>query len=194
MKLSQVKLKLAKMLVNFEEVIVDGITYTYEGALDYGTEVFIEKEGELVPANEGEFTVEDKIYTIQAGKITKINGEEEGTVEETIEMEEVIEETIEQEIAEEIVEIQEEKEEQEAIEEVKEEMFDMEIIKTLMTELQTLKEEIELLKGSMEKGTEELQQFKSQVAGIELAQPVWNEVKEVAKKDIKGAGKYFAAL
>lgn len=66
------RLKLAKMLMQFAEIETDKGKLTYEGELVEGTEVFMEVDGELVPAEDGEYQVEDKIYVVEGGKIAQI--------------------------------------------------------------------------------------------------------------------------
>lgn len=75
-------LKLARMLMQFGEVETDKGMLTYEGDLAVGTEVFIEVDGELVPAENGEYKAEDKIYVIEEGKVAEIK---EVEVEEPVE-------------------------------------------------------------------------------------------------------------
>ena len=76
------RLKLAKMIMKFGEVETDKGMLTYEGDLAVGTEVFIEVDGELVPAENGEYKAEDKIYVIEEGKVAEIK---EVEVEEPVE-------------------------------------------------------------------------------------------------------------
>ena len=45
---------------------------TYEGELVVGNEVFIEKDGELIPAEDGEYVAEDKTIVVKDGKIAEI--------------------------------------------------------------------------------------------------------------------------
>ena len=75
-------LKLARMIMKFGEVETDKGMLTYEGDLAVGTEVFIEVDGELVPAENGEYKAEDKIYVIEEGKVAEIK---EVEVEEPVE-------------------------------------------------------------------------------------------------------------
>ena len=82
------RLKLAKMIMKFGEVETDKGTLIYEGDLAVDTEVFVEKEGEMVPAEDGEYTVEDKIYVIENGKVIEVKEVEvEEPAEEPTEME-----------------------------------------------------------------------------------------------------------
>ena len=65
-------LKLARMLMKFAEVETDKGLLTYEGELVVGNEVFIEKDGELIPAEDGEYVAEDKTIVVKDGKIAEI--------------------------------------------------------------------------------------------------------------------------
>ena len=70
-------LKLAQMLMQFGEIETNKGKLTYEGDLQEGTEVFIEREGELVPAEDGDYEVlnemgEGKIYQVRDGKVESI--------------------------------------------------------------------------------------------------------------------------
>ena len=66
------RLKLAKLLLKFAEVETDKGLLTYEGELEVGNEVFIEKDGELIPAEDGEYVAGDKTITVKDGKIAEI--------------------------------------------------------------------------------------------------------------------------
>lgn len=90
-------LKLAKMIMKLAEVETDKGVLIYEGELGEGVEVFIEKEEELVPAEDGEYVVEDKTIVVAEGKVKEIiEVEKEPEVEETVEIvaEEVVEEVV----------------------------------------------------------------------------------------------------
>ena len=65
-------LKLARMVMKFAEVETDKGLLTYEGELVVGNEVFIEKDGELIPAEDGEYVAEDKTIVVKDGKIAEI--------------------------------------------------------------------------------------------------------------------------
>lgn len=72
-KMSKInRLKLAKLLLKFAEVETDKGLLTYEGELEVGNEVFIEKDGELIPAEDGEYVAGDKTITVKDGKIVEI--------------------------------------------------------------------------------------------------------------------------
>lgn len=90
-------IKLSKMVLNLAEIETDKGVLTYEGELVEGTELFIEKEGEIVPAEDGEYKVEDKTIVVEGGVVKEIiEVEKEPEVEETVEIvaEEVVEEVV----------------------------------------------------------------------------------------------------
>lgn len=87
MKRKQFLLKLSKMILNLASVETDKGVLTYEGELVEGVEVFIEKEGEFVPADDGEYIVEGKTIVVAEGKVKEIiEVEKEPEVEETVEV------------------------------------------------------------------------------------------------------------
>lgn len=65
-------LRLAKMIMKFAEVETDKGALIYEGELTEGVEVFIEIEGELTPAPDGDYRADDQIITVAEGKVTKL--------------------------------------------------------------------------------------------------------------------------
>lgn len=67
-------LKLARMVMNFNEVRTDKDLLIYEGdKMEIGTEVLVEKEGDFVAPENGEYTAEDgTIYVIEDGKVSDI--------------------------------------------------------------------------------------------------------------------------
>lgn len=66
-------LKLARIVLKLAEVVTDKATLIYEGELVEGVEVFIEKEGEIVPAEDGEYVAEDgKIIVVAEGKVAEV--------------------------------------------------------------------------------------------------------------------------
>lgn len=90
------KLKLAKLLIQFGEIKTDtGTILIYEGEeLIVGSDVFIEKDGEFVPVEDGEYIYDGKTITIVSGKVESIVGENEPenepeTEEQPIENEDV---------------------------------------------------------------------------------------------------------
>ena len=89
--------KLAKLVMKFAEIVTDKATLTYDGELAEGVEVFVEKEGEFVAPEDGEYKTETQVITVEGGKVTKIEDievEEEPTTEEPVE-EPTVEEPIE---------------------------------------------------------------------------------------------------
>ena len=70
-------LKLAKMILNFEQTETDKGALIHEGELAVGVEVFKEDEnGELVPAEDGEYIADDKVIVVSEGKVAEIKEQE----------------------------------------------------------------------------------------------------------------------
>ena len=66
-------LTLKMTLLKFSEVTTDKGTITIDGELAVGAEVFIEVEGEVVPAADGEYVLEDgRIVVVTEGKVSEI--------------------------------------------------------------------------------------------------------------------------
>lgn len=84
------RLKLAKMLLQFKEIATDNGTLVLEGEVVEGVEVFIEKEGELVPAETGVYKNDGLIITITDGIITEVEEVEKEEVVVEVEQEEVV--------------------------------------------------------------------------------------------------------
>lgn len=61
--------KLARMILKFAEVETDKGILIYEGELEVGTEVFVEKDGEVVPAEDGEYVYAEEKLVVKDGKI-----------------------------------------------------------------------------------------------------------------------------
>ena len=79
-------LTLKMALLKFSEVTTDKGTLTIDGELAVGAEVFIEVEGEVVPAADGEYVLEDgRIVVVTEGKVSEIKEAEpaEPTTEPT---------------------------------------------------------------------------------------------------------------
>ena len=84
------RIKLCKALLKLAEIATDKGNLIYEGELVVGIEVFVDQDGEIVPANDGVYVSEDKQLTIEAGKVVAIEPivVEEPKVEEKAEAEE----------------------------------------------------------------------------------------------------------
>lgn len=96
----KLKLALRNILLTCGEVETDKAVLLYDGELVVGTEVFVQGEGEdVIPAEDGEYTSEDKIIVVADGKVAEIKDKEEKPEEEpTPEPEEiVVEESAEEE-------------------------------------------------------------------------------------------------
>ena len=65
-------LTLAKLVMKFAEIETDKGMLTIADELAEGVEVFVEKEGEFVPAEDGEYVTDTQKITIKDGKIEKI--------------------------------------------------------------------------------------------------------------------------
>lgn len=93
MNLSKInRLTLARMLRKFGELNTDKGVLTYEGELAVGVEIFVEVDGELVPA-EGEFVSDNKTFIVEGGILKEIKE----TTPEPIEEPEPIETPMEEE-------------------------------------------------------------------------------------------------
>lgn len=66
------RIKLAKALLALAEISTDKGNLIYEGDLAVGTEVFVEKDGDIVAAEDGEYIAEDKKITVAEGKVAEI--------------------------------------------------------------------------------------------------------------------------
>lgn len=79
MKIStKIKLALRSLVMNAGSVETDKATLQYDGdELAVGAEVFVESEGEMVAAEDGEYVAEDKTIVVAEGKVTEIRIKEE---------------------------------------------------------------------------------------------------------------------
>lgn len=66
------RIKLAKALLKLAEAVTDKGILIYEGELLEGIEVFVEREGEILPAEDGEYIYEGKKLIVKEGKIEAI--------------------------------------------------------------------------------------------------------------------------
>lgn len=90
--------KLSKALLRLGEISTDKAVLIYEGELIEGTEIFVEENGELVVAEDGDYETETQIITVTEGKVTNIVNKEvedkpETEPEETLADEENVEPT-----------------------------------------------------------------------------------------------------
>lgn len=92
-------LKLAKMLLNFKIISSDKGNLIIDSDLIVGAEISIEDEnGEVIPAPDGEYVIENQKVMVEDGKVITIEPIEEPTEEP--ETEEVIEEVTEEPVEE----------------------------------------------------------------------------------------------
>lgn len=85
MKISKkVKIALRSLLMKCGAVSTDKATLLFEGEeLEIGTEVFVEnEEGEISPAEDGEYVADGVTYVVAEGKVAEIRKEEEAAPEE----------------------------------------------------------------------------------------------------------------
>lgn len=156
--------KLSKMLVKLSETKTDKGVLIADDELAVGVEVFIDTEGELTPAKDGEYLTEDSKIVVKDGKVEDIQMIEE--VKEEVVKEEVKNEEIVEEVLEEPVAPQEDEKD------------------AKIKELETLLEEKEKLVKELEEKVKELED--------KLAEPAEQSVK-MSKQNVKenSALKYF---
>lgn len=91
-------LKLAKMLLNFKMIESDKGTLIIDSELTIGAEISIEGEnGEVLPAPDGEYVIDNQKITVEGGKVSAIEPIESEA--ETTETETETEERLEEETA-----------------------------------------------------------------------------------------------
>ena len=83
--------KLSKMLVKLSETKTDKGVLIAGDELVVGVEVFIDTEGELTPAEDGEYLTEDSKIVVKDGKVEE--------VKEEVKNEEIVEEVLEEPVA-----------------------------------------------------------------------------------------------
>ena len=95
--------KLSKMLVKLSETKTDKGVLIADNELAVGVEVFIDTEGELTPAEDGEYLTEDSKIVVKDGKVEDIQMieavKEEEEVKEDVKNEEIVEEVLEEPFA-----------------------------------------------------------------------------------------------
>lgn len=154
MKISKkVKLMLRSLLIKAGELATDdGKVLLYDGELEVGAEVFVEVEGEIVPAADGEYVAGDKTVVVREGKVEEIREKE---AEETVEEVETIE-TAEEEAADPADEPEQENEE-----------TDAERIARLETAVGELREGIETLTNAIAALAERLEAAEDKIRGLD---------------------------
>lgn len=70
-------IKLWKQMLQLAEIETDKATLIVESEVAEGVEVFVEQDGEYVPAEDGEYEAEDKIIVVADGKVAEIRVKEE---------------------------------------------------------------------------------------------------------------------
>lgn len=87
--------KLSKMLVKLSETKTDKGVLIADDELAVGIEVFIDTEGELTPAEDGEYLTEDSKIVVKDGKVEDIQMIEDVKKEE-VKNEDIVEEVLEE--------------------------------------------------------------------------------------------------
>lgn len=80
MNLNEIRISLAKLLAKFSEVETDKgvLSKSEETEFAVGDEVYVTNEsGEYISAPDGEYISEEKIFTVEAGKIVNIASKEQ---------------------------------------------------------------------------------------------------------------------
>lgn len=84
-------LNLARIIAKFSEIATDKGTLISDGELAEGVEVFVEVDGELAPASDGEYTQENgDVIVVADGKVTEIRKAEQEAEEEEAPAEEEV--------------------------------------------------------------------------------------------------------
>jgi len=182
------KIKIALGLEKFEAVaeLVDGTQVHVDGEFEVGEQLHVVAEdGEFTPAPEGQHTTTDgmMITVDAAGVITAVESAEEETEEVSVEVEA---EKKEEEMAEVEEEVKVEAEEKEEIEvKLEDEVVEKVVaaLKPFMDDLKETKEELEALKASFSK-------FSDEPAG----KPVRNNFKKEAEEKASLQEKRMEAL
>lgn len=78
------RIKLAKLLLKLASIATDKDELIYEGELREGIEVFVERDGEILVAEDGEYAAEDSIIVVSEGKVVEIRAIEKPEEEEVV--------------------------------------------------------------------------------------------------------------
>lgn len=164
------RLKLAKMILKFGSIQTDNGELQYEGELGTGLDVFVESEGDLIPAPDGEYKTEDKTIVVEGGKIKEIV---EVAEEDPVDDEKPQDENLE-----------DENKSEEGEETPQDDPKDKEI-EDLKKQLEEKDKEIEDLKKQLDEATQKLSMSVEKPAHVEIKD---TEIKNKTNK----AMKYFA--
>lgn len=155
------RLKLAKMLMKFGEVVLaDGSSVVFEGDFVEGVELYAEVEGELKPVADGEYETEDgRKFVVEEGKL-----------KEFVAVEEVADEVKE--------EVEAAEEEEIPAEPNADEVKEAEDIDALKTRIAELEEEVKIKAEEIEKLREENEKLKAD-AEKSVAEPLENKFSKI---------------
>lgn len=164
-------LKLAKMVMNFAEIRTDNGVLIHEGTLTENVDVFIEQDGELIPAPDGEYVNEEMKITVVSGKVDSIEKLGEEPIEEPVEEPETMEEEVENPTNE-------------------GEETDTEAIVEIRKEIDELYARIDELEKIIKEKDETIETLNTQLS--EIVKPAHNEVDTIINnKGVSKALKYF---
>lgn len=173
-------LNLARVVMRFAEIRTDNGVLIHEGTLTEGLDVFVENEGELIPAPDGEYTNEEMKITIVSGKVDSIEKLGEEPIEEPVE--EPIEEPVETPMEEEPTVENPTNEGEET---------DTEAIVEIRKEIDELYARIDELEKIIKEKDETIETLNTQLS--EIVRPAHNEVTTtiINNKGCSKALKYF---
>lgn len=83
--MNQNVIKLWKQILKLASIMTDKAELVVESELAEGVEVYVERDGEYVAAEDGEYEAEDKIIVVADGRVTEIRVKEEPKPEEVVE-------------------------------------------------------------------------------------------------------------
>lgn len=165
------RLKLAKLIMKFAETRTDNGILVHEGEMVEGLDVFVENEGELIPAPDGEYTNEEMKITVVSGKVESIEKLNEEPVEEPVEEPETMEEEVENPTNE-------------------GEETDTEAIVEIRKEIDELYARVDELEKIIKEKDETIESLNQQLS--EIVKPAHNEVDTIINnKGVSKALKYF---
>ena len=158
--------KLRKALLNLGQTPTEnGETLVYDAeALEVGAEVYIDGDEGLTPAPDKNYVSDDKIITVEGGKVTSI-------VEKPIEqpVEEVEEEKVEETVEETVTEETEDKTEEEEVKEEEKTEETEEVVEEMpVDETEEMPEEpsVDELKGIIEEQKAVIEDLKAQIEDL----------------------------
>ena len=87
-------IKLWKQILKLASIMTDKAELIVESELAEGVEVYVERDGEYIAAEDGEYEAEDKIIVVADGRVAEIRVKEEPKPEEEVVEENLAEEEV----------------------------------------------------------------------------------------------------